>query len=165
MLVLVLVLVATLQAALANSTVSGVGITMEGIWTNYPMFEITLQQAFAPAPAPASAAAATSSSATATSSSGACDWGVRHPQSYLADYPISLNGGGAQPPSAWPYDASELAAAQTWCCAHDDCGAWRPFSLRGPALRRTQRFASFVGHARMVPLRTILCESEQGLAL
>ena len=25
-----------------NSTVTGVGITMEGIWTNYPMFEATL---------------------------------------------------------------------------------------------------------------------------
>ena len=31
------------EAAIAKSTVMGVGITMEGIWTNYPMFEITLQ--------------------------------------------------------------------------------------------------------------------------
>jgi hypothetical protein len=32
--------------AKSNSTISGVGITMEGIWTNYPAFEITLQQAY-----------------------------------------------------------------------------------------------------------------------
>jgi alpha-N-acetylglucosaminidase len=31
------------EAAIANSTVMGVGITMEGIWTNYPIFEITMQ--------------------------------------------------------------------------------------------------------------------------
>jgi alpha-N-acetylglucosaminidase len=30
------------EAALANSTVNGVGITMEGIWTNYNMFELQL---------------------------------------------------------------------------------------------------------------------------
>lgn len=33
-----------LAVSLANSTISGVGITMEGIWTNYPIFELTLQQ-------------------------------------------------------------------------------------------------------------------------
>ena len=33
--------------ALSNSTINGVGITMEGIWTNYPIFEMTLQSAYA----------------------------------------------------------------------------------------------------------------------
>ena len=37
---------AGVKASLANSTITGVGITMEGIWTNYPMFEVTLQQAW-----------------------------------------------------------------------------------------------------------------------
>eukprot|EP00041_Stephanoeca_diplocostata_P038457 m.1517851 g.1517851 ORF g.1517851 m.1517851 type:complete len:1260 (-) comp25219_c0_seq4:160-3939(-) len=37
---------AGLQRALDNSTINGVGITMEGIWTNYPVFEITLQGAY-----------------------------------------------------------------------------------------------------------------------
>lgn len=32
--------------AKANSTISGVGITMEGIWTSYPAFEITFQEAY-----------------------------------------------------------------------------------------------------------------------
>ena len=31
-----------------NSTISGVGLTMEGIWTNYPMFEMTLQLGWQP---------------------------------------------------------------------------------------------------------------------
>jgi alpha-N-acetylglucosaminidase len=30
------------KALSQNTTLSGVGITMEGIWTNYPMFEATL---------------------------------------------------------------------------------------------------------------------------
>ena len=34
--------VAGFEAAVANSTVNGVGITMEGIWTNYNMFELQL---------------------------------------------------------------------------------------------------------------------------
>ena len=34
---------AGMAAATSNSTVNGVGITMEGIWTNYAVFEMTLQ--------------------------------------------------------------------------------------------------------------------------
>ena len=30
----------------SSSTMAGVGITMEGIWTNYPVFEFTLQAAW-----------------------------------------------------------------------------------------------------------------------
>ena len=40
-------MLAGLDQALKNSTITGVGITMEGIWTNYPMFEMTLQSAYA----------------------------------------------------------------------------------------------------------------------
>eukprot|EP00040_Diaphanoeca_grandis_P013834 m.69908 g.69908 ORF g.69908 m.69908 type:complete len:890 (+) comp24154_c0_seq1:29-2698(+) len=35
-----------LEKAVSNSTINGIGITMEGIWTNYPVFEITLQSAY-----------------------------------------------------------------------------------------------------------------------
>ena len=32
----------------SNSSINGVGITMEGIWTNYPIFEMTLQAGYEP---------------------------------------------------------------------------------------------------------------------
>ena len=35
------------QALAANNTLVGVGISMEGIWTNYPIFEMVLQGAYA----------------------------------------------------------------------------------------------------------------------
>eukprot|EP00051_Salpingoeca_urceolata_P011079 m.136572 g.136572 ORF g.136572 m.136572 type:complete len:913 (-) comp16976_c2_seq5:202-2940(-) len=38
------------QALDANATINGVGITMEGIWTNYPMFELALLQSWADEP-------------------------------------------------------------------------------------------------------------------
>jgi hypothetical protein len=91
---------AGVQASLANSTISGVGITMEGIWTNYPMFEVTLQQAW---------------KATPTVPPTPCTWGTEVKGAYLAGLVPSAGGG-------WPYDNTKLTAAQAWCCTHEDCG-------------------------------------------
>jgi len=42
---------------------------------------------------------------------------------YLRNYPPSLPGSnGIQPPATWPYNTTQLAAAQEWCCLHRDCG-------------------------------------------
>ena len=38
-----------MEKAVANSTINGVGITMEGIWTNYVMFELQLLLTWGPA--------------------------------------------------------------------------------------------------------------------
>ena len=76
---------------------------MEGIWTNYPMFEKTLQLAWKPttiAPPPPL---------------GPCDWGDEVKGSYLANTVPSAGG-------QFPYDDTKLEAAQAWCCQHDDCG-------------------------------------------
>lgn len=42
---------------------------------------------------------------------------------YLANYPRDLPGtNGVSTPTSWPYDATSLADAEAWCCAHGDCG-------------------------------------------
>jgi alpha-N-acetylglucosaminidase len=77
--------VSGVEAAIENSTVIGVGITMEGIWTNYPIFEITMQMAWAlpnsdtPSPTPATPAPPTNASSLFS--------GPSAPGNYLKGYP------------------------------------------------------------------------------
>lgn len=51
-----------------------------------------------------------------------CQIGHEVPSTYLHNYPKSLGSGGIHPPSVWPYNTSDLSAAEKWCCAHSDCG-------------------------------------------
>lgn len=76
---------------------------MEGIWTNYPVFEFTFQGAWDSSPPPPPAPL------------GPCDWGDEIKGAYLANLVPSAGGG-------WPYDNTKLEAAQAWCCKHNDCG-------------------------------------------
>ena len=99
-------LLAGVHSSLANSSITGVGITMEGIWTNYPVFEITFQQAWASPPPPP---------APPAPPPAPCEWAAEVKDTYLANLVSSADGG-------WPYDDAKLEAAKAWCCAHDDCG-------------------------------------------
>ena len=67
------------------------------------MFEITFQGAWKSEPAPP------------PPPPGPCNWGDEVKGAYLAGLVNSAGGG-------WPYDNTKLAAAQAWCCKHDDCG-------------------------------------------
>jgi hypothetical protein len=115
------------QAAVREekSTIVGVGVTMEGIWQNYPLYEATLQQAWKHVQ-PQSATPQLSHDAS-------CGFAPALAGVFLAGYPESLgcdpwlSEKGAHPgrfgcDGRWPYNRSDLTSAQAWCCAHDDCG-------------------------------------------
>ena len=59
-----------------------------------------------------------------------CIFGPRVNNTFLSGFPRSLSPTGQTPPISWPYNASDLGAAQAWCCDRIDCGGitWDPQS-------------------------------------
>lgn len=72
--------------ALGSSSISGVGITMEGIWTNYPMFESTFQHGFTSIDIPSTSivSASTSDPAKWFTRYGTRRYGKTHPAAVQA---------------------------------------------------------------------------------
>lgn len=113
------------RAARSGSSIVGVGVTAEGIWQNYPLYESTLQQAW-------EELLTNSTEPRSSNKVDACDFGLPIHGSFLAGYPDSLgcdpwlgekgaSTGGYGCAGRWPYNRSSLASAQAWCCAHTDC--------------------------------------------
>ena len=117
------------QAALAeDSSVVGVGLTMEGIWQNYPHYEATLQQAWredtiASKDAAAPADSKLESEEDMSMSADVCGYAPASSGTFLAGYPESLGCDpwlaekGANPGTfgcagRWPYNRSDPANAQ-----------------------------------------------------
>eukprot|EP00656_Telonema_subtile_P011229 TRINITY_DN15534_c0_g1_i1.p1 TRINITY_DN15534_c0_g1~~TRINITY_DN15534_c0_g1_i1.p1 ORF type:complete len:866 (+),score=187.31 TRINITY_DN15534_c0_g1_i1:142-2739(+) len=88
-----------------------------------------------------------------------CQIDGEHKGFYLKDYPGSLGSGGVRPPAVWPYNTSDLAAAQAWCCKHADCGGVTHqdgrFEVRaGSSLIRDQPDVSSFPRAGQIALNT-----------
>lgn len=73
-----------------SSSLVGIGITMEGIWQNYPLYEMTLQQAWHSTPVPPSPPPPLRMAAAPTAALQQCRFGENVTGQFLAGYPPSM---------------------------------------------------------------------------